>query len=105
MLAVRGRAVRAKVARDQADQGYVGSRSGYGHQIQAQTFFLLLCNKRPSSCVVFLRVELSSKIFRNCRITGCANNMTAMYLEIPKGARPVARVLLLGPRGRLLLLL
>jgi 8-oxo-dGTP pyrophosphatase MutT (NUDIX family) len=31
--------------------------------------------------------------------------MTAMDFEIPKEARPVARVLLLGPRGRLLLLL
>jgi 8-oxo-dGTP pyrophosphatase MutT (NUDIX family) len=31
--------------------------------------------------------------------------MIAMHLEIPKEARPVARVLLLGPGGRLLLLL
>jgi hypothetical protein len=33
------------------------------------------------------------------------HNMTAMDLEIPKEARPVARVLLLGPGERLLLLL
>ena len=34
-----------------------------------------------------------------------ADDMTAMDIEIPKEARPVARVLLLGPGRRLLLLL
>jgi 8-oxo-dGTP pyrophosphatase MutT (NUDIX family) len=34
-----------------------------------------------------------------------ADNMTVMDIEFPKEARPVSRVLLSGPGGRLLLLL
>src|SRR3712207_8303508 len=51
------------------------------------------------------KAMLSSRLVTAGDVRRWGEDMTAIDLETPKGARPVARVLLLGPGGRLLLLL